>query len=515
MITKMEKYLKCFEYIQKNKPLAKLFRTDNFSYLYDTGTAKVVQCEELEFNILEAILSNNSIKESIEKLSYNIDEIQLFNAIENIYNTIKKEDLLNVEVERKFESQRHFGNLKEEISSGLRQIVLEVTERCNLRCRYCTYNEEYVSARNHGVNDMSLQVAYTAIDYLAAHGSKEEVFISFYGGEPLLMYDLIKKSVEYAQKTIKVKKLNFTMTTNLTLVTPEIAEYLCSIENFSVVGSLDGPKAINDEFRKDICGNGTFDRAIIGLKNIMRAFGDLHKNRVLLSMVYTPPYSEKRLNEIQDLFNSFEWLPKSIKKTITYPAQGSIPEEYCISKGIEDASDRSLTDWSQEKFFENIVTGENKGLFTEELIANTLLKVHEREITEKAQFDFPLNGCCIPGKQRLYISPSGKIRTCERILGEKQSGNILKKIDVDNIKKIYVDEYSKLSSDTCLQCWIAKSCSQCYAKVYKNGLFDLEERNANCKIEKETFLSALKFYHKCYEQNPDSLLYLNDVKILT
>ncbi len=515
MILKKDEISDYFEYLQENKPLAKLFRTDNLGYLYDTGTGKVVQCSDIQFKILEKILSRDNIKESVKDLECNIDENTLYNEIQDIYNCIKEEDLLNVKLERKFKAPEHFNCLKKEINSGLEQLILEVTERCNLRCRYCTFGDEYLFTRNHGTEDMSQEVAYTSIDYLVAHSNANEVVISFYGGEPLLMYDLIKKCVEYSKKVIKSKKIKFTMTTNLTLITPEIAEYLCSVDNFFIVGSLDGPKQINDAFRKDIKGNGSFDRALEGLKNLVNAFGDLHKNRILLSMVYTPPYSENKLNEIKKFFDNLEWLPESVEKLITYPANGSLPKEYYTNYQLENYNDSSLLDWSQDMFFDSIKNNQNTKSFASEILNSGLLKVHKRRITDKADFSFPLNGCCIPGKHRLYISPKGEIRICERILGEHPSGNILDEINIDKIKKVYVDEYSELSINECSKCWIAKVCDECYASSFKQGVFDLKEKNLYCEIGREAFLSALKLYYKCYECNPDSLLYLNDEKIVT
>ncbi|WBW95072.1 radical SAM protein [Oceanirhabdus sp. W0125-5] len=515
MLSKKQEILSYFKYLQDKKPLAKLFRTDNFSYIFDTGTGKVVQCNDIEFTILDIILSKKNLEESMNKLSANINEKDFFTAMENVYNAIKEEDLLNVEVERKFHSPGHFNNLDQEINHNLRQIMLEVTERCNLRCHYCTYNDEYVPARNHGSKDMSLEVAYSAIDYLAAHGSKEEVYISFYGGEPLLMYDLIKKSVEYAKKTIKAKKINFNITTNLTLITSEIAEFFSSIKNFCVVGSLDGPKHIHDKFRQDINGIGSFDKALSGLKKLVTAFDNSNNNKILLSMVYTPPYSDNKLKEIKEFFNNLEWLPESVGNFITYPERNSIPLQYYNENKPSNTKDTSLLDWSEKIFLNSILNNDSTKTFTQDLTNTLLTRVHKREISNKAHFSFPLNGCCIPGKQRVYISPNGEVRICERVLGACSNGNVLSKIDTDKIKKVYVDDYKDVSLDTCSNCWISKVCSQCYATSFEGGKFNIEKRNSYCDSAKENFLSALKLYYKCYEHNPDSLLYLDTINIIS
>lgn len=138
---------------------------------------------------------------------------------------------------------------------------------------------------------MKLPVAFAAIDYRAEHSiKKDEVAISFYGGEPLLNFPLIKSCAEYAHQKLKNKEVYFSITTNATLLTPKIANFLFSEKKFSIVVSIDGPKEIHDEFRRDIKGDGSFDRSLKGLKNLYIAFGETFVGRVSLNVVYTPAY---------------------------------------------------------------------------------------------------------------------------------------------------------------------------------------------------------------------------------
>lgn len=108
-------------------------------------------------------------------------------------------------------------------------LVLQVTQKCNLRCSYCVYSGDYKN-RNHSQKEMSWETAKEAVDYLYGHSmSSEDIYISFYGGEPLLMFRLIKEVVEYVKREYCQRTVHFNLTTNGTLFTPEIVQYLLKI----------------------------------------------------------------------------------------------------------------------------------------------------------------------------------------------------------------------------------------------------------------------------------------------
>lgn len=501
--------LECLQYIQQNGPLANLFRTEEQRYIYDTGTGKVLECSELEYGILKAILSDIPIKKELEKLRVENSNGEVEEAIYNVYNAIISEDILNVEAEKRFSSPNHLINLSDNINTKLRQVLLEVTEKCNLRCRYCTYEDEFKINRNHGHKDMSLEVAYSALDYLATHGDKEEVYISFYGGEPLLRIDFIKNCVDYVINKIDAKKINFNLTTNLTLMTQEVAEYFNSIPNFIIMGSLDGPEEIHNRYRIDTTGKGSFEKTRIGLKNLLKAFGDDAKNRIILSMVYAPPCSRDKLDAIQNFLD--EEGIEGIKVRITYPAEGSVPRE----DRQKEAEDITLIEWSKERLISSIYNNEVKKPFSQDLLDYYLQSIHQIVVTDKAEFALPLNACCVPGQQRIYVSCDGDINICERILGPYSIGNVYEGVDVNLIKKVYVDDYKMASYPTCSKCWASKLCTQCYATIFTNGEFDLEKRNNCCFVTKSVLNEAFNLYYKIYQFDINQLSYLNHLEVYT
>ena len=138
-----------------------------------------------------------------------------------------------------------------------------MTQNCNFRCKYCVYSgAENSYQRVHSNKVMNWNTARKAIDFLWEHSiDSKDVNIGFYGGEPLLEFDLIKKAIEYSRKKFMGKEISFSMTTNGTLLTEEIIRFL-SKNKVQLVISLDGAKEINDENRVFKNGSGTYDRVI-------------------------------------------------------------------------------------------------------------------------------------------------------------------------------------------------------------------------------------------------------------
>lgn len=124
-----------------------------------------------------------------------------------------------------------------------------------------------------------------------------------------------------------------------------------------------------------------------------------------------------------------------------------------------------------------------------------------------------MNGCCVPGVRKIYICADGKLLLCEKIAGSPILGNIFDGVDINTVRSILVDEYSKKTIVTCSKCWAARLCSMCYAQCYTDGNLDMEKRNNCCIDMKREIESNLVFYHKCMETNSEGLEYLNDITV--
>ena len=257
----------------------KTIKTRNRHYVYDRNANRILSIDESDYNKLleqekkiDKEFDDNFIRKFQEK------GFLLENQLEIIENPLTRysEHILN-----------HY---KE-------QLILQVTQRCNLRCEYCVYSEkgEYHN-RKHSNNDMSVELAEKAINmYLDTSNEAPDRVISFYGGEPLLKIELIKHCVEYVKKKSIEKKVRFAMTTNGTLLTMDIARFLAE-NNFEVLISLDGSKNEHNEYRKFANGKGSFDTIMNNLRAIRKELPDFFKT-IQFNTVLNPKHNYENIKE--------------------------------------------------------------------------------------------------------------------------------------------------------------------------------------------------------------------------
>ncbi len=141
----------------------------------------------------------------------------------------------------------------------IKALCLHICHDCNLKCRYCFADEGTYHTRSRA--HMSFEVGKNAIDYLVKYsGHRENLEVDFFGGEPLMNFDVVKQIVEYARSIEGEtrKKFSFTMTTNCVLLSDDKIKWL-NDNMTNVVLSIDGRKDINDAVRKTVSGKSAFD----------------------------------------------------------------------------------------------------------------------------------------------------------------------------------------------------------------------------------------------------------------
>jgi uncharacterized protein len=486
------------------KPLMKLFRTDSRGYVYDTGTNRIFACGEVEFNLLNNLMSLE-IEEALEMTASTYTPVELLKALDAVRTEIQEKNILKTKRSISF-AGAHFDGLKEFVQNHLEMIQLEITERCNLRCVYCIYNPHFTEKRNYGTRDMSLKTAFSAIDHLA-HSSKSQkhVAVTFYGGEPLLCFPLIKSCVKYARKVMPKKDLGFSITTNATLITPSIARFFAK-ESFGVHASIDGPEDVHNEYRRDANGVGSFQETISGLRMLYDAYG-VKKEGISLSMVYTPPYSSEKINRIAGLWEKYPWLPRNIGHSISY-AQGPLPPSISYRTKGNTKRDYSLIDWALERFIEDYKKGNQPSPISSSIAEKEMAKLFQRKIYSAPLQTYFLNGCCVPSARKQFVSVDGTFMLCERIGIAPAIGNVATGVDLENLKKIYVEEYASKSIPTCQECWALQNCSLCYIHSFSQGRINLELKQSNCLAMRERILKFLILYCSLIEIRPSGLDYL-------
>ncbi len=164
------------------------------------------------------------------------------------------------------------GELKAKTSGVVKALCLHVAHVCNLNCSYCFASQ----GKYHGDRAlMSFEVGKRALDFLVEHsGARRNLEVDFFGGEPLMNFQVVKDLVAYARsiESESGKHFRFTLTTNGMLVDDEVIDF-ANRECHNVVLSLDGRKEIHDRFRVDYAGNGSWERIVPGFRKFVEARG--------------------------------------------------------------------------------------------------------------------------------------------------------------------------------------------------------------------------------------------------
>jgi uncharacterized protein len=226
-------------------------------FAYDISGTFCFEVDQIALTVLPEILAGT--KDGIvEKYRHIYSSDQIRESVQESKEVVDK-ILSNTKPERRHDC------LQDKISG----ISLHVSHDCNMNCSYC-----YADAGTFGGNQMLMtsEVMRKAIDFtFAGSGNTEEVRIAFFGGEPLLNFGLINDAVSYSKdRAAKYgKMINFGMTTNATLLTKKIIDFLVK-ENFSMLFSIDGPSIIHNKMRKFKGGKGSHSQVLRNIKEYMR-----------------------------------------------------------------------------------------------------------------------------------------------------------------------------------------------------------------------------------------------------
>lgn len=232
-----------------------------YNIVLDVCSGSVHVVDDVAFDIIAAF-ENESREEILSNLEkkYSTDPDVTKKDIEECYSQI--EELKNAgKLFKNDEFEPMAGELKARTSGVVKALCLHIAHTCNLNCSYCFASQ----GKYHGERAlMSFEVGKRALDFLVENsGTRRNLEVDFFGGEPLMNFDVVKKLVEYARSIEKEKGKNFrfTLTTNGVLVDDDVIEF-SNREMSNVVLSLDGRKEVHDRYRVDYAGNGSFEKIV-------------------------------------------------------------------------------------------------------------------------------------------------------------------------------------------------------------------------------------------------------------
>lgn len=481
-------------YLEAYKRYGVLFDTQVGSdYFYDAGTGKVISCSFEDVQIIKEILNGKIDVETACKLN---SEFGNFVSEENLFKCPEEQAFL-------YPSLEEFHQIME---SSCEQIIIELTDACNLRCRYCIYNEHHPQFRGFGNKNITFEIAQKGIDHVLKNLKRDRIALTFYGGEPLINFETMKKCIDYTRSKYPKLKLDIGFTTNLTLLTKEMVDYFNSLDSVYIMCSLDGPKEYHDLNRINKSGGGSFDDAMRGLKLLLNGFNfedNLNKS-LSINCVVTPPYSKEKFEKISDHFYIKEGLPKSITLRYAYLDRGNMeinPNEKIILDDIEGKLEASpMEEWAMDSFIENEEKDEFFGY-----ISQDMLRVAKRMRSDKGIESTYLHGNCIPGQRRIYLTVDGKFRTCERVGNIPELGNVDSGYDFSTVYQKFFVDYVDYFKKICKNCWGQSMCSVCYERTMDQSGVKNKVENIICPSSRRVMLDALKNYYRAMEEDPDLL----------
>ena len=243
-----------------------LFQNNGFYIVLDGNSGSVHDVDEVAYDII-GMYENTPREEIITKITSKYNDVtaadveEVFDDIE----TLKKQGMLF--------SEDRFQGVADKIAKKpmvIKALCLHVAHSCNLACTYCFAGQGKYQGEQAL---MSFETGKRALDFLIEHsGSRHNLEVDFFGGEPLVNFEVVKKLTAYARSIEKEhnKNFRFTLTTNGVLIDDDVIDF-CNREMSNVVLSLDGRKEVNDRFRKTINGKGSYDLILPKFKKLVAA----------------------------------------------------------------------------------------------------------------------------------------------------------------------------------------------------------------------------------------------------
>jgi len=381
-------------------------------------------------------------------------------------------------------------------STRLGHAIICLTDNCNMRCKYCGYHDTRYKENGNFLKDIDEITLKNALDFVIARSvDAYETTISFYGGEPLLRFSLVKFAIEYLEGKNRLgHKYKYRITTNGTLLEADTIDYLVN-RNVKCVISLDGPVFIHDRYRVYEENTPTYADCITNLKELRKRFPNYYENNITFQAVISPPH-DRSIPE--DYFAKSEVLF----------LDANIGDYF--SKLLKNEHDLDLNGIKTKE--RNIVHKQMANMDKDDLMSDIVyvgslkkyMNVGEKNIRKTV---FP-PGFCVPLLKRIYIGSNGKIVLCERVDDSNplfQLGCVTTGYNFDKIEYLYAYTNSVLA-ENCNQCWAFRFCRACFAKLDKiefNGDFCRLIRD---KVEQELidFLD-FKFNNKRFNEIMQSI----------
>ncbi len=419
------------------------YKLNGYNIILDTASGSVHTVDDVAYDIIELYKTESvdKIVEIILKKYESIPDVTKEEVLECI------DDIKALEKAGKLFSKDEYEELAKNYKNNskvVKALCLHVAHTCNLNCSYCFASQgKYQGERAL----MSFEVGKRAFDFLVENsGTRRNLEVDFFGGEPLMNWDVVKQLVAYARSIEKEhnKNFRFTLTTNGILLDDEIIDFL-NKEMSNVVLSLDGRPQVNDHFRKDYIGNGSYEKIVPKFKRLVEKRGGK-------DYYVRGTFTHNNVDFTNDIFHMADlgFTELSMEPVVCPPN-----DPY------------ALTDEDLPKLFEQY-----------EILAKEMIK-RKKEGRGFTFYHYMLDlkhGPCIykritgcgSGTEYMAVTPWGELFPCHQFVGdEKYSlGNIYDGVTNTEIQDGF-RSFNAYAREECKDCWARLYCSGgCAANSY-------------------------------------------------
>lgn len=405
---------------------------------------------------------------------HKVMKMQNLDEISDFLDEIMKND---IDYESIIDSKPQYENIP------LHSIAIEVSNDCNLRCKYC-----YGDGGTYGGEKclMSTETAIKCVDFLLSNSNNaKKLSIIFFGGEPLMNFSVIKDTVNYCKKISKEKNIDFSfgMTTNATLLDEDKATFFKE-NDFFITVSIDGPKNIHDKNRYFINKLGSYDLVELGV-NLM-----LKKN-IRMRARATINNSYLKLSQLEQHFESIGFTDIVLSFVDT-----------------DKSSDLYIPESRFTEIYNEIDKLGEKCMAQLQYHGDTKINMF-RTILERLYHHRPAVRSCGAGTTYLAFTSEGDLYPCHRF---------------SNWKEYYLGNYShtKINNQSFINCSILKrdKCKNCFGKFICGGncmhssaffgesIFDTDTHY--CEILRKIMQTSIYIYYNAKNSNPDVFVNLFD-----
>ena len=420
------------------------YKLGGYNIVLDICSGAVHTVDEVAYDIIAMFEENDKdavVKAMNEKYSSR-EDITKEDIKECYAQVVSLKESGKLFVEDTFEPMA--GELKRKTAGVVKALCLHIAHTCNLNCAYCFASQgKYQGERAL----MSFEVGKRALDFLVENsGSRRNLEVDFFGGEPLMNFDVVKQLVQYARSIEKEKGKNFrfTLTTNGVLIDDDVIDF-ANKEMSNVVLSLDGRKEVHDKFRVDYSGNGSWEKIVPKFKKLVEARGNKDYYMRGTFTHHNPDFLEDIKTMLDLGFTELSMEPvvcaESDESALTYDDLPVVLDQY-------------------EKLASLMINRRKEGKpFT---FYHYMIDLQGGPCIYKR-----ISGCG-SGTEYMAVTPWGDLYPCHQFVGDEKYllGNIFDGVKNTAIQEEFL-ECNVYSREECRDCWARLYCSGgCAANAY-------------------------------------------------